>query len=57
MNSIADFRPREVLPPTAPPMPYIRPGVLERLNVRLVGVTDDFLGQASGALLSLAKET
>src|SRR6266851_1802192 len=37
-------------------MPHIRPGLLERLDVRLVVVTDDFLGQASGALLSLAEE-
>src|SRR5712691_3310244 len=37
-------------------MPHIRPGVLERLDVRLVVVTDDFLGQASGALLSSAEE-
>ena len=34
----------------------IRPGVLERLDVRLVVVTDDFFGHASGALLSLAEE-
>src|SRR4030081_166844 len=37
-------------------MPHIRPGVLERLDVRLGVVSDDFLGQASGALLSSAKE-
>src|SRR6266511_5813529 len=37
-------------------MEYIRPDVLERLDVGLVVVTDDFLGQASRALLSLAEE-
>src|SRR5881392_1769241 len=37
-------------------MPHIRPGVLERLDVRLVVVTDDFIRQASCALLSTPKE-
>src|SRR5258708_39842340 len=37
-------------------MPHIRPGVLERLDVRLVVVADDFIRQARSALLSTPKE-
>ena len=37
-------------------MPHIRPGVLERLDVRLVVVADDFIRQARCALLSTPKE-
>src|SRR6266851_637291 len=37
-------------------MPHIRPDVLERLHVRLMVVTDDFIRRASGALLRTPKE-